>query len=94
MNKKPTGRALARFEAGPYIWQEVLEGVREIKAGRGKRVRVQPSRPAASQVERQERCSRSRSYIQRYCVKLRHEFKSSFESYFRPGEVHVTHFLA
>ena len=42
MNKKLTGRALARFEAGRDIWQEVLEGVGEIKAGRGKRFEAQP----------------------------------------------------
>lgn len=37
MKKKPTGKALARFEAERDVWQEVLEGVREIKAGGGKR---------------------------------------------------------
>ena len=37
MSKKITGRALTRFEAGRDIWQEVLDGVRQIKAGRGKR---------------------------------------------------------
>ncbi len=42
MSKKLTGRALARFEAGRDIWQEVLEGVREIKAGRGKRSKFEP----------------------------------------------------
>ena len=42
MSKKLTGRALARFEAGRDIWQEVLDGVRQIKAGRGKRFRVEP----------------------------------------------------
>ena len=41
-NGKGTGRALARFEAGRDIWQEVLDGVREIKAGRGKRTSVEP----------------------------------------------------
>jgi len=45
MSKKLTGRALARFEAGRDIWQEVLDGVREIKAGRGKRRRVEPRSP-------------------------------------------------
>jgi putative transcriptional regulator len=43
--KKLTGRALARFEAGRDIWQEVLDGVREIKAGRGKRISVEPGSP-------------------------------------------------
>jgi putative transcriptional regulator len=42
MNKKLTGRALARFEAQRDVWQEVLDGVREIKAGRGKRLKVEP----------------------------------------------------
>ncbi len=43
MAKKLTGRALARFESGRDIWKEVLDGVREIKAGGGRRVKVQPS---------------------------------------------------
>src|SRR5216684_3619059 len=45
MTKKLTARALARFEAERDIWREVLEGVREIKAGRGKRTRVEPRSP-------------------------------------------------
>lgn len=45
MSEKLTGRALARFEAGRDIWQEVLDGVREIKAGRGKRRRIEPRSP-------------------------------------------------
>ena len=45
MTKKLTGRALARFEAARDIWQEVLDGVREIKAGRGKRISVEPGSP-------------------------------------------------
>jgi len=45
MAKKPTGRALARFESQRDIWQEVLDGVREIKAGRGKRTEVEPVSP-------------------------------------------------
>jgi putative transcriptional regulator len=45
MSKKLTGRALARFEAERDIWQEVLEGVREIKAGRGRRTQVEPRSP-------------------------------------------------
>jgi putative transcriptional regulator len=45
MSKKLTGRALARFEAERDIWQEVLGGVREIKAGRGKRFKVEPRSP-------------------------------------------------
>lgn len=42
MDKKLTGKALAKFEAERDVWQEVLEGVREIKAGGGKRTKVQP----------------------------------------------------
>ncbi len=45
MPKKLTGRALATFEAERNIWQEVLDGVREIKAGGGKRVVVEPHSP-------------------------------------------------
>jgi putative transcriptional regulator len=37
VSKKLTGKALAKFEAQRDIWQEVLTGVREIKAGGGKR---------------------------------------------------------
>jgi len=33
MSKKLTGRALEEFEAGRNAWQELLDGVREIKAG-------------------------------------------------------------
>ena len=42
MSKKLTGKALAKFEAGRDVWQEVLDGVKEIKAGGGKRRKVQP----------------------------------------------------
>ena len=45
MSKKLTGRALARFEAGRDIWQEVLDGAREIKGGRGKRFPAEPRSP-------------------------------------------------
>ena len=47
MSKKLTGRALAKFEAGRDIWEEVLDGVREIKAGGGRRTVVQPRSPIA-----------------------------------------------
>jgi putative transcriptional regulator len=43
--KKLTGRALAKFEAERDIWQEVLDGVREIKTGGGTRVVVEPRSP-------------------------------------------------
>ena len=45
MSKKLTGRALTRFEAGRDVWQEVLDGARAIKAGKGKRVKVEPRSP-------------------------------------------------
>lgn len=41
MGKKLTGKALAKFEAERDIWKEVLEGVKEIKAGGGRRTQVQ-----------------------------------------------------
>jgi putative transcriptional regulator len=41
MTKKLTANALAKFEAERDIWQEVLDGVREIKAGGGKRTKVE-----------------------------------------------------
>lgn len=37
MSKKLVGKALAKFEVERDVWQEVLEGVREINAGGGKR---------------------------------------------------------
>ena len=45
MSKKLTPRALARFEAGRDVWQEVLDGARAIKAGQGKRFKVEPRSP-------------------------------------------------
>lgn len=47
MNKKLTGNALKEHENGRDIWQEVLDGVKEIKAGGGKRHTVEPKTPAA-----------------------------------------------
>jgi len=47
MSKKLQGKALEKFEAERDIWQEVLEGVREIKAGGGKRKRVMPKSQVA-----------------------------------------------
>jgi putative transcriptional regulator len=41
MGKKLTGKALADFEAKRNVWQEVLDGVREIKAGGGKKTNVE-----------------------------------------------------
>jgi putative transcriptional regulator len=43
MGRKLTGDALAKFEAKRDVWREVLEGVKEIKAGGGKRKEVQPT---------------------------------------------------
>ncbi len=43
MTKKLSARA--RFETDRDIWQEVLDGVCEIKAGGGKRVAVEPRSP-------------------------------------------------
>ncbi|MBY0502992.1 MAG: helix-turn-helix domain-containing protein [Bryobacteraceae bacterium] len=45
MAKKLTGRALAQFESGRNIWQEVLDGVKEIKAGGGRRTSAEPTSP-------------------------------------------------
>ena len=42
MAKKLSGKALADFEAGRNVWQEVLDGVREVKAGGGQRTKVKP----------------------------------------------------
>ena len=42
MGKKLTGKALAKFEAERDVWQEVVEGVREIKSGGGRRTKVEP----------------------------------------------------
>jgi len=38
---KLSGKTLAKFEAERDVWQEVLDGVREIKAGGGKRTKVE-----------------------------------------------------
>jgi hypothetical protein len=40
MAKKLTGKALSKFEAERDVWQEVLDAVREIKAGGGSRKKV------------------------------------------------------
>lgn len=45
MGKKLSQRALAKLEAGRNVWQEVLDGVREIKAGAGRRSVVEPGSP-------------------------------------------------
>lgn len=43
MTEKLAGKALTQFEAERDVWKEVLEGVREIKAGGGRRTKVEPS---------------------------------------------------
>lgn len=43
MGKKLKGKALEKFEAERDVWQEVLDGVREIKAGGGKRTKLEAS---------------------------------------------------
>ena len=45
MGKKLTGRALAKFKAERNVWQEVLDGVCEIKAGGGRRFVAEPRSP-------------------------------------------------
>jgi putative transcriptional regulator len=45
MGKKLKGRALSKFEAQGDVWQEVVDGVREIKSGGGKRSVVEPRSP-------------------------------------------------
>lgn len=42
MSKKLKGKALEKSEAERDVWQEVLEGVREIKVGGGKRKKAVP----------------------------------------------------
>jgi len=42
MSSKVRGRARGRSESERDIWGEVLAGVREIKAGGGKRTKVEP----------------------------------------------------
>lgn len=41
MAKKLSGKALAKFETERHVWQEVLDGVREIKAGGGRKTKVE-----------------------------------------------------
>lgn len=43
MSKRLKGKALEKFEAQRDVWQEVLDGIREIKAGGGKRNNVIPA---------------------------------------------------
>lgn len=41
MTKKLTGKAIVKAETERNVWQEVLDGVLEIKAGGGKRTKVE-----------------------------------------------------
>jgi len=45
MSKKLTGKTLVQSEAGRDIWREVVDGVHEIKAGRGRRFQAEPHSP-------------------------------------------------
>jgi putative transcriptional regulator len=45
MGKKLKGQTLSKFEARRDVWQEVLDEVREIKSGGGKRSLVEPRSP-------------------------------------------------
>lgn len=47
MSKRLAGKALAKFEAERDVWKEVLDGVREIKAGGGRRTKVTPKSQVA-----------------------------------------------
>lgn len=47
MAKRPNQQRVQRVEAQRDVWQEVLDGVREIKAGGGKRSVVEPDSPVA-----------------------------------------------
>ncbi|MGE5304350.1 MAG: hypothetical protein ACM3TN_13650 [Alphaproteobacteria bacterium] len=45
MGKTLKGRAFSKFDAERDVWQEVLDGVREIKSGGGKRSMIKPRFP-------------------------------------------------
>lgn len=45
MTKKMSRRAFAKLETDRDVWQEVLEGAREIKGGGGKRSVIEPRSP-------------------------------------------------
>lgn len=42
MSKKLTGKELAKFESDRDVWQEVLDGVKAIRAGGGKKTKKEP----------------------------------------------------
>jgi putative transcriptional regulator len=47
MTKKLKGKALEEHESGRDVWQEVLDSVKEIKSGGGKRYVLEPKTQAA-----------------------------------------------
>ncbi len=47
MGKKRQGKVSGESEDGRDVWQEVLDGIREIKAGGGRRTVVEPKSPVA-----------------------------------------------
>ena len=47
MGKKRQGKVSGESEDGRDVWQEVLDGIREIKAGGGRRIVVEPKSPVA-----------------------------------------------
>jgi putative transcriptional regulator len=47
MSKKLGNKELKEYENGRDIWQEIFDGVKEIKSGGGKRYTVEPKTPAA-----------------------------------------------
>ena len=84
MSKKLKGKALEKFEAERDVWQEVLEGVQEIKAGGGRRisqlfsafrsVRLSSgSKAVVSRLAQQRLYFESRSGIRKCYSKLRDE---------------------
>ncbi len=52
MARRKQQQSLTQIEAQRDVWQEVLAGVREIKAGGGKSIRVEPHSPVARIRER------------------------------------------
>jgi len=47
MSRKLSTKELVKLEAGRDVWQEVLAGVKEIKAGCGRRRMIEPKTEAA-----------------------------------------------
>jgi putative transcriptional regulator len=51
MGRKLKGGALSKFEAERDVWQEVIDGVREIKRGGGRRSVIKPRSPIETQTK-------------------------------------------